>query len=70
MIDLLLRQSKALDQLDIAQGFGGRSRQRRRLFDDGLLHILDLAAQKGAQAAKERDGQQVGRSDGPVDAAA
>ena len=68
-VDLLLRQAEALHQFDVAQRFGGRPGQRRGLFDDGLLHRLDLAAQQGTQAAQQRNGEQIRRPDRPVHAA-
>ena len=64
--DLLPRQPQALHQFDVAQRFRGRSRESRGLFDDHLLHFLDLPAQYGAQPAEQRHRQQVGRCHRPV----
>ena len=48
-LDLLLGEAEALDQLDVAKRFGRRTGQRRRLRDDRLLDLLDLATKYPAQ---------------------
>ena len=56
-IDFLLRQTEALDQFNVAEGFCGRSRERRGFGDDGLLNFFDIAAEHRTDDAEQRHSQ-------------
>src|SRR5208282_3260508 len=63
---LLMRQSQALHQFDIAQRLGGRTRQRRGFGHNGLLHLLDPLAQHRADNSEQRNRNQKRRSNRPM----
>src|SRR3954470_10924626 len=62
----LVGQSKTLNQLDVAQRFRRRARQRRRLGDDLLLDDLHPPTQHPAERAEQRHGRQERRHDNPM----
>src|SRR6185437_2609621 len=64
--NLLLRETEALDQLDVPKRFSRCARERGRLGDDHFLHALDSTAQHRAEQAKQWNREQKRRCDGPV----
>src|SRR6185369_17188901 len=65
-VDLLLFESKGLDQLDVAQRLGRRSGELRRLRHDDALLCFDAAADEEHQRAQRWREEQVDEADRPV----
>src|SRR5687768_5056458 len=64
--DFLVGEPEALHELDVAQRFRRRTRQRGGFGNDLLLEHLDLAAEHRAQSAEDWDRREVGWGDRPV----
>ena len=62
----LIDEPETLDQLDIAQRFGRRSCERRRLGQDYFLDRFDLLGQDIADRADNRNRERENQSDAPI----